>query len=113
MAHADLALVRADLLAVADAAKAERMVAYMKGHFVFFGVAAGDRRNATKELIKAARTMEPEDLVEIATACWAEPEREFHYVAMDLLRAGANQLRSTDLDAIRRFILATPMVGHC
>lgn len=108
MAHADLALVRADLLAVADAAKAERMVAYMKGHFVFFGVAAGDRRNATKELIKAARTMEPEDLVEIATACWAEPEREFHYVAMDLLRAGANQLRATDLDAIRRFILATP-----
>lgn len=108
MAHADLGLLRADLLAVADPGKAEQMAAYMKGHFVFLGVTAGDRRNATKELTKAARTMQPDDLVELATACWAEPEREFHYVGMDVLRAGANHLRASDLAAVRGFILATP-----
>jgi len=108
MAHADLELIRADLLAFADPTKGEQMAAYMKGHFVFLGVTAGDRRNATKQLIKAARTMEPDDLVELATSCWAEPEREFHYVGMDALRAGAVHLRASHLGAIRGFILATP-----
>ena len=108
MAHADLELIRADLVAVADPVKAEQMAAYMKGHFVFLGVTAGDRRSATKELIKAARVMEPDDLVELATACWAEPEREFHYVGMDALRAGAVHLRRSDLGAIRGFITKTP-----
>jgi 3-methyladenine DNA glycosylase AlkD len=108
MAHADLELIRADLVAVADPVKAEQMAAYMKGHFVFLGVTAGDRRSATKELIKAARAMEPDDLVELATACWAEPEREFHYVGMDALRAGAVHLRASDLGAIRGFITKTP-----
>jgi 3-methyladenine DNA glycosylase AlkD len=108
MAHADFELTRADLLAVADPAKAVQMAAYMKGHFVFLGVTAALRREASRPLLKAAKTSEPDVLLDLADRCWNEPEREFHYVGMDALRAGATHLRASDLGAIRGFITKTP-----
>ena len=108
MAHADFELIRADLLAVADPAKAVQMAAYMKGHFVFLGVTAALRREALRPLLKAAKTSEPDVLLAMAIQLWDEPEREFHYVGMDALRAGAMHLRASDLRAIRGFIIKTP-----
>lgn len=100
--------LRDRLIEVADVDKAEGMAAYMKGHFAYLGVQAGDRRLASKTLLKAGKSMDPDTLLNVAEALWAEPEREFHYVGMDLLRAGAKNLRADDLPRVRARIEATP-----
>jgi len=104
----DMSDVRREFISISDPTKIGPMTGYMKGQFAFLGVTAGDRRMVTKEIIRSAKTMKPDDLIDFAGRCWAEPEREFHYLGMDALRAGANRLRSTDLGALRSFILATP-----
>lgn len=108
MTTIDFPELRTALETAADPAKAQPMADYMKGHFVYLGVAAGDRRQATKAVISAARRMTPDDLIDLARRCWAEPEREFHYLGMEVLRAGADNLRMGDLGAVRELIVATP-----
>ena len=100
--------LRDALVEVADAEKAEGMAAYTKEQFPYLGVQAGDRRLASKSLLKAGKSMDPEELLSLAEALWSQPEREFHYVGMDLLRAGAKNLRATDLPRVRARIVATP-----
>lgn len=100
--------LRAALIAVADPEKAGPMAAYMKGHFVFLGVNAGDRRVVSKSILKWAKTAAPDDLLAVASGLWGELEREFHYVGMDALRAGAKHLRASDLETIAGFITKTP-----
>ena len=103
-----VAELRDGLAGFADADKAEGMAAYTKGRFVYLGVQAGDRRLVSKAVIKAAKSMDPDGLLDLSEALWSEPEREFHYIGMDLLRAGALNLRATDLGRIRGRIVATP-----
>lgn len=104
----DIAELRDELLAVADAEKVSQMVAYMKGHFEFLGVTAGDRRITAKPITSAAKKMDPDNLLDLVEALWDEPEREFHYVAMDSIRAGAKNLRENDLERVRVLIEKTP-----
>ncbi len=79
--------VRAALAPLADADKASGMRAYMKDRFPFLGVQTPQRRQATRALIREY----DDDPLAAAKALWAEPEREFQYVACDLLghRAGS------------------------
>lgn len=92
----------------ADTEKAVGMAAYTKDQFAYLGVQAGDRRLVAKSLLKAGKSMDPDGLLGLAVALWSEREREFHYVGMDLLRAGAKNLRATDLPRVRERIEATP-----
>lgn len=108
MEPTDLATLRADLTAVSVPDKAEPMAAYMKGQFVYLGVAAGDRRGVSKAITKWAKSADPDALLTYVAALWHEPEREFHYIGMDAIRAGAKHLRSTDLPAVRDLITRTP-----
>ncbi len=100
--------LRAALIDVADPGKVDGMTAYMKNQFVYLGCSAGERRTASKPLTQSAKKMEPAELLDVVAALWAQPEREFHYVGMDMIRAGATNLRADDLEAVRGFILATP-----
>ena len=97
----DLAVLRAALTAIADPSKAEAMRAYMKDIAPFLGVAASDRRQAQRRFIAWIRTTTsdsaPDELLDFADACWAEPEREFQYVATDLHRAAATRKDGTML----------------
>lgn len=104
----EIAELRTALLDVADPDKAEGMAAYMKHKFDYLGCQAGERRKASKPMTQAAKKMEPDALLELVGALWAEPEREFHYVGMDIVRAGAKNLRASDLGTVREFIVATP-----
>jgi 3-methyladenine DNA glycosylase AlkD len=106
--HIDLAEIRVDLEAIAEPERIDVMVAYMKGHFEFLGVTTAKRRPVTKWVLAAARKAEPDSLLRFADRCWAEPEREFHYLGTEVLRAGAKHLRQTDLPHVRGFITATP-----
>jgi 3-methyladenine DNA glycosylase AlkD len=73
--------VRTRLEAVADAARAPAMQAYMKDVAPFLGVPAPVRRAAVRPLGRP----DDGDLPDVCRALWAEPEREFAYVACDWL----------------------------
>jgi len=104
----ELHQLRSDLEAAADPEQAPQMAAYMKDKFPYLGIKAGARRLASKPILTAAKTQDPDELLALVDALWAEPEREFHYVGMDAIRAGAKNLRATDLARVRALIENTP-----
>lgn len=85
---------------LADALQAVPMRAYMLDQFVFLGIRATPRRQALRGLPRLNTWTAPELLV-LAEALWALPEREFHYVAVDLL---AKHHRQLDLDSLPRLL---------
>ncbi len=98
--------LRLDLTAVADASKAPAMGAYMKHIAPFLGVNAPDRRRVQRELVLAAAHTSADELLTFAEACWDQPEREFQYVATDMLRKGAGQLGSEDIVRLTHLLRA-------
>lgn len=79
--------VREVLAPYANQDNAIGMRAYMREQFSFLGVKTSERRAATKELIMAWKTQPSSTMYEIVDELWEQQEREFHYVACDLLRA--------------------------
>ena len=80
------------LAAHSDEPTAEWSVAYMKDQFVFFGIKAPLRRALFKQFM--AENTPPlrkesfgqyNDLSDIVSELWLEPEREFQYFAIELL----------------------------
>lgn len=64
------------------------MAAYMKDHFAFLGIPAPARRAAIKPLAKP----DGSQVHQIVRLLWARREREYHYVALDLLEAMAKKI---------------------
>ena len=88
--------VRAALTPLADPAKRNGMTAYMKGKFAFLGVQTPARRQATRAAIRACT----EPPLVAAQQLWALPEREYQYVACDLLAHWAPRLSGDTLDEL-------------
>ncbi len=59
--------------------------AYMKGIAPFIGVRAPERRKLIKEVSKKLPQPTSEELGQAARALWKLPEREYHYLACDLI----------------------------
>jgi 3-methyladenine DNA glycosylase AlkD len=85
---------------LADALQAVPMRAYMLDQFAFLGIRATPRRQALRGLPRLNTWTAPE-LLALAEALWDLPEREFHYVAVDLL---AKHHRQLDLDSLPRLL---------
>ena len=96
--------LRTALVAVADPDRAPAMAAYMRGRYEYLGVTAPDRKRAAKPFVAAGSTATAGELLDAADACWAQPEREFQYVAVDLLRRWVGRLDGTHLARIERLI---------
>lgn len=75
----------AALAAVTDAARAPAMRAYMRDQFDYLGVGTPQRRLATKPLIKTLKGSGADNLLDYACALWELPQREYQYVAIDIL----------------------------
>lgn len=99
--------LRAALVGVAQPARVPQMVAYMRHQFGFLGVPTPDRAAAQRPFVNSFRGVDPDDVVAAALACWAEPEREFQYVAVDLLRRHATRLGPEHLPPVRQFVQTT------
>ena len=89
--------LRDQLVAVADPSAAPAMAAYMQHRFEFLGVKTRQRRAASKPTMASARTATGDELIAFARTCWEQPEREFQYVAQDLLGANVARLESRHL----------------
>jgi 3-methyladenine DNA glycosylase AlkD len=94
--------VEAALTPLRDSDRAIAMAAYMKNHFPFLGIPSPARRAAVKQISKP----ELSDAHAIARALWKRKEREYQYVAVDLLDALAKKLdASTTLNLIEELAL--------
>ncbi|MEX1131753.1 MAG: DNA alkylation repair protein [Flavobacteriales bacterium] len=108
--------------AKADAANAAAMRAYMKDVAPFFGVKTVERRALLKALLAEQGKATFAELPAIARSAFAQPEREWHYMAVDLLVMHAKKLGPEHLPLLEELIttkswwdtvdaLATNVVG--
>lgn len=63
---------------------AAEQVRYMKNQFRFFGLKTPERSSVVKGYIKEHGLPPFEKLEEVLKACYKQPEREFHYAAIQL-----------------------------
>jgi 3-methyladenine DNA glycosylase AlkD len=100
----DLAALRGELRAAAQPADAPAMAAYMKHRFQFLGVKTPARRAASKPFIDAHKAAPGDELIATARLLWRQPEREFHYVATDLLSRWQRNLCAEHLVGVHELI---------
>ena len=87
--------IRQQLAVHADPSRALSMAAYMKQHFVFFGIPTPLRRLAVKPLIASlGKSPDADEVMQIAQSLWQFEERECQYVAVDILVKFAGQLQA-------------------
>ena len=93
-----VAAVQERLRPLADAGRAVPMRAYQRDQFPFLGIQSTPRREAVKDL----RLSRPPAalLFDIAERLWALPEREFCYVAVDLLAKHHKSLGAEQVPAL-------------
>ncbi len=88
------------LRSVAEAERAPAMRAYMRDQFAFLGVPTPQRRSACKPLLQTLKAESPEQLLQLATRLWGEVEREYQYVAIDLLALHWKRFDASHLPAL-------------
>ncbi|GAA0569930.1 DNA alkylation repair protein [Paractinoplanes ferrugineus] len=103
-----LARLDNDLAAERDPQRAAAMAAYMRDQFEFAGLAAPALRAVERSAFGRLPEPTPADLREFALACWARPEREFHYVAVSYLRKHVKRAGSGFLPVARELITTKP-----
>ena len=87
-----------------DPARAEAMAAYMRDRFVFFGIPAPERDRLIRDLVPRLDLRTERDILRFAAACWEQPEREYQYLALRVLRRSAKTLSPEALQALGRLI---------
>ncbi len=101
--------LRGLLLPVADPARALAQRGYMRGVADFLGMSSPDRRAATRAWIRAFDPgPDAAALLAVAADLVAEPEREFAYVAIDLVRRHERVLPASALLTVRDLALVRP-----
>ncbi|MFZ6776166.1 DNA alkylation repair protein [Undibacterium sp. Ji83W] len=88
------------LSSLADPVRAQAMRAYMKNRFEFLGIPAPDRRKACADILRQLKTADADELLQIATGLWACEEREYQYLAVDILAKHYRRLRPADIPAL-------------
>lgn len=91
---------RLSLSPLADPIRAQGMRAYMKNRFEFLGIPAPDRRKACGGIIRQLKTADADELLQIATGLWSCDEREYQYLAVDILTKHYRHLSPEDIPAL-------------
>jgi len=102
-----LAQIETALRALADGGQAVPMRAYMLDQFAFLGIRANPRRQALRGLPKLSAWTALE-LLALADRLWDLPEREFQYVAVDLLVKYHRQLGTGSVDHLLKLVQRKP-----
>ncbi|MFF6832379.1 DNA alkylation repair protein [Streptomyces sp. NPDC012438] len=84
--------------------RAQEMVAYMKGVAPFLGVRTPERRALSRTVLDGTPRPGEDDCAAIALRCFALPEREYHYFAVDYLRRHVRRCSSGFLPVARRLV---------
>ncbi len=87
----------------ADPDRAQQMAAYMRNKFEFLGLMRADRDLLQKEVLQSKKALPAADW-EWISQLYDQPEREFHMLAVDYLRAIRKKLTPEDLPKIEALI---------
>lgn len=93
--------------AAADPAKAGPMAAYMKNQFPYLGLQKPDRAALSRDFLKAKKA-EPSVDFAFIERCFALPEREFSYLALEYLDAVKKRLTPDDLPFLEQLVQTRP-----
>lgn len=88
--------------ALGNVDKALQMSAYMRNQFKFLGITSPERREATKEYLKTLNKELDWDFID---ECWANPYREFQYIACDYIKKMKKYLQVSDLERIKSLVV--------
>ncbi|MFJ5533224.1 DNA alkylation repair protein [Streptomyces sp. NPDC093261] len=94
--------------AAADPQRAVPMRAYMKDVAPFLGLTTPVRRALAGTVLAGTPRPDEADCTALALRCWALPEREYHYFAVDYLRRHVRQLSSGFLPVTRHLVSTDP-----
>ena len=86
------------------AADAAKFKAYMKENFEFYGVRSPERKQLQKEIKVQLKNMEADEVFSFGEALWKLPQRELHYVAIDMIVSRAKNYDATYLPRIEKLI---------
>lgn len=84
--------------------RAQEMVAYMKGVAPFLGIRTPERRALSRLVLDGVPRPDEDDCTAVALRCYALPEREYHYFAVDYLRRHVKHCSSGFLPVARRLV---------
>ncbi len=84
--------LRKTLTEVSDPEVAAGATAYMRNQFDFLGVRTPLRRELARDLVKKSKELTERELITLCKELWAQDEREFQYIACDLLAKNAKRL---------------------
>lgn len=87
----------------ADPLQAKKMAAYMKNHFLFYGIPSPKRKALYKDFLKEEKTKKIVDW-KLLDQCFEDKHREFQYFACDYLVALAFYIPFEELDRIKAYI---------
>lgn len=92
--------VGAAVVPLANAEKAIAMRAYMRDQFDYLGVPTPQRRAAVLPILRELKGVDAARLIELAEGLWTLPQREYQYVAVDLLARHWKALTLEQLPAL-------------
>jgi len=84
---------------------AEKMSAYMKNKFVFYGIQAPTRKEIVSRLWKTEKSRLKALIRPLTKALWDKEEREYQMIALDLLGKSKATLTKDDLPFIEQLIM--------
>lgn len=93
-----------EFIKAANPERALVMKAYMKDQFEFYGIPSGERKHLTRNLWQLYRDEVKRQWNPIAKEAWGQEEREWQYVAMDILGRIEKKLLPEDLPFIEYLI---------
>ncbi len=82
----------------ANPGNAQKMSAYMKGHFPFFGITSPIRKDLMKEFFSKNGFPELREFEGVIKSCFHEKERELHYFAVDIMSKEIRKLSPEFID---------------
>lgn len=89
----------------ANPAKAPWMINYMKGKFDFLGLETKLRRDLQKIFFKEFGYPSEEELFAVIHNLWNLPQREFQYLAVDLLKKFEKKLQKEHIKDIEQLVV--------
>lgn len=100
-----LNILKVSLKKRANIEKKPNMEKYMKNHFVYFGVSSPSRKLAEAELYSKWKPMDRIELKNWVKQLWNQEQREFQYVALEILGKRKKWLLVEDLPFIEELII--------
>lgn len=86
-----------------DPENAVKMAKYMKNLFLFYGIAAPERKKLYKDILKEEKKNKTVDW-KFLDQCYEDDHREFQYVTLDYLTAMQKFLTYDDIPKIWKYI---------